>query len=62
MPFIHMIPNFHKQAPNYRYIATAKTSSTKVMSEVFSFILKLVDRTLKYSDSFEFNFKNTSGH
>ena len=62
LPFIHMIPKFHKETLDYRYVAAAKTSSTKVISEVFSAILKLVDRTLNYSDRFEFNFKNTSGY
>ena len=63
LPFIHMIPKFHKETLDYTYIAAAKTSSTKVISEVFSSILKLVDdRTLNYSDRFEFNFKNTSGY
>ena len=62
LPFIYMIPKFHKETLDYRYIAAAKTSSTKVISEVFSSILKLADRTLNYSDRFEFNFKNTSGY
>ena len=29
LPFIHMIPKFHKETLDYRYIAAAKTSSYK---------------------------------
>ena len=47
---------------DYRYIAAGKRSSTKMLSKILSSILTLVDKTLKYSDSFKFKFKNTAGY
>ena len=57
LPFVHMLPKFHKEQMDYRYIAAGKKSSTKMLSSILCSVLKLVDTTLKYSDSFEFKFK-----
>ena len=62
LPFIHLFPKFHKKKLDYRYIAAGKISSTKLLSKIFTAILKLTDRTLKFSDNFQFNFKNASGY
>ena len=62
LPFVHMLPKFHKPAIDFRYIAAGKKSSTKTLSKLLSGIFKLLDSTLKYMDNFKFKFKNTSGY
>ena len=62
LPFLHMIPKFHKHTLDFRYIAAGKRSSSKELSKILSAAFKIIDNTLKYSDNFEFKFKNTSGY
>ena len=62
VPFMHTIPKFHKPKLDFRYIAAGTRCSTKPLAKILSGILKLVDKTLKYSDNFKFKFKNTSGY
>ena len=62
VPFLHMLPKFHKPTLDFRYIAAGTKSSTKVLSQILSGVFKLIDVTLKYSDNYHFKFKNTSGY
>ena len=62
LPFIHITPKFHKKNLDFRYIAAAKKSSLKLLSQIMSKILKLIDRTVMYSDRYQFNFKDASGY
>ena len=62
LPFIHLTPKFHKRNLDFRYIAAAKKSSLKSLSQIMSKILKLVDRTILFSDRYKFNFKDASGY
>ena len=59
VPFLHMLPKFHKPTLDFRYIAAGTKSSTKVLSQFLSGVFKLIDVTLKYSDNYHFKFKNT---
>ena len=61
LPFMHMIPKFHKSTFDFRYIAAGTKCSTKPLAKILTF-LKLIDTTLKYSDNFQFKFKDTLGH
>ena len=62
VPFMHMIPKFHKPQLDFRYIAAGTKCSTKPLAKILSGVFKLIDKTLKYSDNFKFKFKNTSGY
>ena len=62
LPFIHLTPKFHKKNLDFRYIAAARRSSLKSLSKIMSKVLKLVDRTISYSDKYQFNFKDASGY
>ena len=62
LPFMHMIPKFHKPTLDFRYIAAGTKCSTKPLAKILTGVFKLIDRTLKYSDNFQFKFKNTSGY
>ena len=62
LPFMHMLPKFHKPSIDFRYIAAGKKSSTKTLSKLLSSVFKLVDSTLKYMDNYKFKFQNTSGY
>ena len=62
VPFMHMLPKFHKPSLDFRYIAAGIKSSTKTLSKILSGIFKLIDTTLNYSDNFSFKFKDTSGY
>ena len=62
LPFLHLLPKFHKPQMDYRFIAAGKKSSLKELSTILCSVLKLVDRTFKFSDSFKFRFKNTAGY
>ena len=61
LPFMHMIPKFHKPTLDFRYIAAGTKCSTKPLAKILTGVFKLIDRTLKYSDNFQFKFKDTSG-
>ena len=62
LPFMHMIPKFHKPTLDFRYIAAGTKCSTKPLAKILTGVFKLIDRTLKYSDNFQFKFKDTSGY
>ena len=62
LPFMHLIPKFHKPSLDFRYIAAGVKSSTKTLSKILSGVFKLLDTTLKYQDNFKFKFNNTSGY
>ena len=62
IPFLHMLPKFHKNPIDYRYIAAGRKSSTKILSKILSSVFKLMLTQLKQYDNFKFKFKNTSGH
>ena len=60
LPFIHMLPKFHKNPIDFRYIAAAKRSSTKQISKILSSVLGLMLKSLKHHSKFKFKFKGTS--
>ena len=62
LPFVHMLPKFHKPVIDFWYIAAGKKSSTKTLSKLLSSVFKLLDKTLNYMDNYKFKFKNTSGY
>ena len=62
VPFMHMLPKFHKPTLDFRYIAAGVKSSTKVLSKILSGVFKLLGTTLKYQDNFNFKFLNASGY
>ena len=61
LPFMHMLPTFHKPSLDFRYIAAGVKSSTKVLSKILSGVFKLLGTTLKYQDNFKFKFLDASG-
>ena len=62
LPFMHLIPKFHKPSIDFRYIAAGVKSSTKILSKILSGVFKLLDTTVKHQDSFKFIFSNASGY
>ena len=62
LPFMHVLPKFHKPQLDFRYIAAGTRCSTKKISKILSGILKLCDKTLKHDDDFKFKFKYTTGY
>ena len=62
LPFMHVIPKFHKPALDFRYIAAGVKCSTKVLSKILTGVFKLLDTTLHYRDNFMFKFSNASGY
>ena len=62
LPFMHMIPQFHKPTLDFRYIAAGTKCSTKPLAKILTGVFKLIDRTIKYSNNFQFKFKDTSGY
>ena len=62
VPFMHMIPKFHKPTLYFRYIVAGTRCSTKTLAKILTCVLKLVDRTLNYCDNFQFKFNDTAGY
>ena len=62
LPFLHMVPKFHKPNIDLRYIAAGIKSPTKQLSELLSGVLTLVDNKLMRMDNYKFKFKGTSGY
>ena len=62
LTFMHMIPKFHKPTLYFRYIAAGTKCSTKPLANILTGVFKLIDKTLKYTDNFQFKFKDTSGY
>ena len=57
IPFLHMLPKFHKNPIDYRYIAAGRKSSTKILSKILSSVFKLMLTQLKYYDNLSSNIK-----
>ena len=62
VPFMHMIPKFHKPTLDFRYIAAGTKCASKPLAKLLTGVFKLIDNTLKFSDKFQFKFKDTSGY
>ena len=62
LPFLHMVPKFHKPNIDFRYIAAGIKSSTNQLSKLLSGVLTLVDNKLMRMDNYKFKFKGTSGY
>ena len=62
LPFIHMVPKFHKRTIDFRYIAAGIKSSTKTLSKILSGVFSLVDKTIMRMDNYKFKFKGSSGY
>ena len=60
LPYIYWISKHHKNPTSERYIISGKFCSTKFISKKLSFILKLVQKTLRYHYQYTCKFKNTS--
>ena len=62
LPFIHMLPKFHKPKLDFRYIAAGVKSSTKCLAKILSSVLTLIDNDCKRLDKYRFKFKGTAGY
>ena len=60
LPFLHMLPKFHKNPIDYRYIAAGTKASTKCLAKILSAMLKLLSTTLQQYSKYKFKFDNTS--
>ena len=56
-----MLPKFHKNLIDYRYIAVGTIASTKYLAKILSAMLKLLSTTLQQYSKYKFKFDNTSG-
>ena len=61
VPFLHMLPKFHKTPVDFRYIAAGTKSSLKPLSQILSGVFKLLKRTVKTLANYQFKFEDTSG-
>ena len=61
LPFLHMLPKFHKSPVDFRYIAAGAKSTIKPLSKILSSSLKLITSHLKRMTNYKFKFLNTSG-
>ena len=51
LPFIHMVPKFHKRTIDFKYIAAGIKSSTKTLSKILSGVLSLVECRQYYNEN-----------
>ena len=56
-----MLPKFHKDVIDFRYIAAGIKSSTKQLFKILSGVFSLADSKIMRMDNYKFKFKGSSG-